>query len=59
MLDGSSDIFKLSTLEVLSINLIGIMTIPWEHWESNPKLLGDKRERYLFTILAGLALIEA
>ena len=47
VLDDLIDIFKLSTLLLPSINLSDIMKIPWELWELNPGLLGEKRECYL------------
>ena len=36
VLDGSIDIFKLSTLKVPLINLSDNIKNPWERWDSNP-----------------------
>ena len=47
VLDSSIDIFKLSTLQVPSINHSDIMKNPWERWDSNPGMLGEESERYL------------
>ena len=50
VLDGSIDIFKhFHTLSAANKpqRHYENLKIPWERWESNPGLLGEKRKRYL------------